>query len=136
MSKESAIQLISLSLVPMSGAGTSRPGPIKFFLASSTVNPRVIFSSSAYCEAKVKFKEHEIMLSRLCPFQQILITPLKTRNTIDQKIIIHIAFVAKNTLFLKFLFEIDLLETHLKVSLSNWQALGATAYIVHTKSCH
>lgn len=112
MSKESAIQLISFSPVPMSGAGTSRPGPIKFFLASSTVNLRVIFSSSTCCEAKVKLKEHKIKLSRLCPFQQILITPLKTKNTIDQNSI-HVAFAKKHTIFLKLLFEIDLQETHL-----------------------
>ena len=58
MSNESAIQLISLSPVPMSGAGTSRPGPMKFFLASSTVNLLVIFSSSDCCrERKILIKK-------------------------------------------------------------------------------
>merc|ERR1712037_1002949 len=42
----SAIQAISLSPVPMSGAGTSMPGPKKPFLASSIANRLVIFSSS------------------------------------------------------------------------------------------
>lgn len=78
------------------------------------------------------------MLSRLCSFQQILITPLKTKNTMDQKTI-HVTFATKHTLFLKLLFEIDLLGTHLKVPLSNWQASGATALckvVIHTKSSH
>lgn len=46
LEKVSAIQAISLSPVPMSGAGTSSPGPRKPFLASSMANLLVILSSS------------------------------------------------------------------------------------------
>lgn len=44
----------------MSGAGTSRPGPMKFFLASSTVKRRVILSSS--CCLKRKKRQDQGMI--------------------------------------------------------------------------
>ena len=43
----STIQAISRAPVPKSGAGTSVPGPMKFFFTSSKVYRRVIRSSSS-----------------------------------------------------------------------------------------